>query len=258
MYRRVYGFSTGMSHTKNIEPNSPLFKRAAGALIAWIAGLILLLTALGCSSMQPAMTMQQMAADPPPKETLVPGDVVDIKFFYTPELNENQQMIRPDGTITLQLVGKVTAQGKTPVELKQELVKLFTPHLKKPAVEVIVRNKNDRKVYVAGEVNNPGVVEIPGELTALEAIKRAGGFKIPRGDARNVLVVRQKNGKQTGCVLDLKKVMEGQEEQSFFLQPHDVIYVPPTTIAKVNNWVEQYINRNLPQVSGIAAGVAVP
>jgi hypothetical protein len=83
----------------------------------------------------------------------------------------------------------------------------------------------------------------------VEAIKRVGGFNIPRGDPSNVLVVRQKNGKQTGCVLNLKKVMEGQEEPSFFLQPHDVIYVPPTTIAKVNNWVEQYISRNLPQIS---------
>jgi polysaccharide biosynthesis/export protein len=223
-----------------------------------IAAAVLFLVVTGCSTMQPAVTPSQMAADPPPKETLVPGDVVDIKFFYTPELNEKDQMIRPDGTITLQLLGKVTAQGKTPEELKRELIKLYGPQLKKPEVEVIVRTKNDRKVYVGGEVNNPGVVEIPGELTALEAIKRAGGFKIPRGDAKNVLVVRQKDGKQTGCVLDLKKVMEGREEQSFFLQPHDVIYVPPTTISKVNNWVEQYINRNLPQISGISAGMAIP
>jgi polysaccharide export outer membrane protein len=226
------------------------------AIILVVSLLVLVVT--GCSAMQPSTTPSQMAADPPPKETLVPGDVVDVKFFYTPELNEKDQMIRPDGTITLQLVGKVTAQGMTPVELKQELVKRFTPHLKKPEVEVIVRTKNDRKVYVSGEVNNPGVVEIPGELTALEAIKRAGGFKIPRGDARHVLVVRQKNGKQTGCVLDLKKVMEGQEEESFFLQPHDVVYVPPTSIAKANYWVEQYINRMLPQVSGLGLGPVIP
>jgi polysaccharide biosynthesis/export protein len=223
-----------------------------------IAAAVLVLVVTGCSSMQPAVTMEQMAADPPPKETLVPGDVVDVKFFYTPELNENQQMIRPDGTITLQLVGKVMAQGKTPVELKHELVQLFTPHLKKPAVEVIVRTKNDRKVYVSGEVNNPGIVEIPGELTALEAINKAGGFKIPRGDARNVLVVRQKDGKQTGCVLDLKTVMEGQEKQAFYLQPHDVIYVPPTTIAKANNWVEQYFIRMIPVPASLGMGFTAP
>jgi protein involved in polysaccharide export with SLBB domain len=258
MYSRVYAVRTGLSHAKNIEPNTLLFKRAAGALMAWIAGLIFLLTALGCSTMQPAVTMEQMAADPPPKETLVPGDVVDVKFFYTPELNEKDQMIRPDGTITLQLLGKVMAQGKTPEELKRELIKLYGPQLKKPEVEVIVRTKNDRKVYVGGEVKNPGVVEMPGELTALEAIKRAGGFNIPRGDASNVLIVRQKDGKQTGCVLDLKKVMEGQEKQAFFLQPHDVIYVPPTTIAKANNWVEQYITRMLPQISGVGAGLTIP
>jgi protein involved in polysaccharide export with SLBB domain len=218
----------------------------------------LIFALFGCAKMQPALTANQMAADPPPKETLVPGDVVDVKFFYTPELNEKDQMIRPDGTITLQLLGKVVAQGKTPEELKRDLIKLYGLQLKKPEVEVIVRTKQDRKVYVSGEVRNPGVVEIPGELTALEAIKRAGGFNIPRGDASNVLIVRQKNGKQTGCILDLKKVMEGQAEQTFFLQPHDVIYVPPTTIAKVNNWVDQYINRNLPQFSGMSPGMTVP
>jgi polysaccharide export outer membrane protein len=235
----------------SFQPNirSPL----ARVIIIFLLFIVL----FGCSSMHPAVTMEQMTADPPAKETLMPGDVIDVKFFYTPDLNENQ-MIRSDGTISLQLVSKVTAKGKTPAELSQELVRLYAPYLKKPAVEVIVRTKNDRKVYVSGEVKTPGVVEMPGELTALEAIKRAGGFNIPRGDPSNVLVVRQKDGRQTGCVLNLKKVMEGQEEPSFFLQPHDVIYVPPTTIAKVNNWVDQYINRNLPQVTGVAAGLTVP
>jgi polysaccharide export outer membrane protein len=200
----------------------------------------------GCASMKPALTAKQMAADPPPKETLVPGDVVDVKFYYTPELNENQ-MVRPDGTITLQLVGKVVAQGKTPKELRNDLIRLYAPQLKKPEIEVLVRTKNDRKVYVGGEVNTPGVVELPGELTALEAIKKAGGFKVPSADLKNVLLVRQKDGKEYGCLLDISKVLEGQESQSVFLQPHDIIYVPPTGITQVNNWVEQHINRMLPR-----------
>jgi polysaccharide export outer membrane protein len=209
--------------------------------------LLFIIALSGCARMQPALTASQMVADPPPKETLVPGDVVDVKFFYTPDLNENQ-MVRPDGTITLQLIGKVMAQGKTPQELRNDLIKLYTPELKKPEIEVMVRTKNDRKVYVGGEVNTPGVVELPGELTALEAIKKAGGFKAPSADMRNVLLVRQKNGKQYGCLLDVKKALEGQEDQSVFLQPHDVIYVPPTKITQVNNWVEQHVNRMIPRM----------
>jgi polysaccharide export outer membrane protein len=214
----------------------------------------LLFLLVGCARMQPAMTMDQLAADPPSKETLVPGDVVDVKFYYTPELNENQ-MIRPDGTITMQLIGKVMAQGKTPEELRRDLIRLYGPELKKPEVEVIIKNKEDRKVYVAGEVKNPGLVEIPGKLTVLEAIKRAGGFKRPEANIRKVLLVRQENGKNAGCVMDMQKVLEGQEEQVVYLHPHDVVYVPPTSLTKVNDWVEQSINRMMPR---LPLGVAVP
>jgi protein involved in polysaccharide export with SLBB domain len=188
-----------------------------------------------------------LAADPPPKETLVPGDVIDVKFYYTPELNENQ-MIRPDGTITMQLIGKVMAQGKTPKELRRDLIRLYGPELKKPEVEVIIKTKDDRKVYVGGEVKNPGLVEIPGQLSVLEAIKRAGGFKRPEANIRKVLLVRQENGAHVGCVLDMEKVLEGQEERVVYLHPRDVVYVPATSITKVNDWVDQCISRMLPRI----------
>ena len=71
-------------------------------------------------------------------------------------------MVRPDGTITLQLVGKVKAQGKTPEALRNDLLRLYGPELKKPKIEVLVRNKSDRKVYVSGEVKTPGSVELKG------------------------------------------------------------------------------------------------
>jgi protein involved in polysaccharide export with SLBB domain len=226
---------------------NPLIKPKIGSLMGVIVGTFLLFATLGCSGMQPAVTSSQMAADPPPKETLVSGDEVEVKFFYTPDLNE-KQLIRPDGTITLQLVGKVAAQGKTPRELRYDLIRLYTPELKKPEIEVLVRNKSDRKVYVGGEVKTPGTLEMKGDLTVLEAIKQAGGFVRPGADIRNVLVVRQRDGKQSGCVLNLQKAMEGQEEPLFLLQPRDVVYVPPTSITKTNDWVLQYVTRMLPQV----------
>lgn len=226
---------------------NPLIKPKIGSLMGVIVGTFLLLATLGCSGMHPALTASQMAADPPPKETLVPGDEVEVKFFYTPDLNE-KQMIRPDGTITLQLVGKVVAQEKTAQELRNDLIRLYTPELKKPEIEVLVRTKSDRKVYVGGEVKTPGTLEMKGDLTVLEAIKQAGGFVRPGADIRNVLVVRQRNGKQSGCVLNLQKAMEGKEEPPFLLQPRDVVYVPPTSITKANDWVEQYVNRMLPRI----------
>jgi protein involved in polysaccharide export with SLBB domain len=235
---------------RGIEAEMKRFKeREMKTLISYcwakFAVALLLVAVMGCSGMQPAVTAGQMIAESPPPETLQPGDVVDVKFFTTPELNESQ-IVRPDYSISLQLVGKVNVKGKTPEALRQGLFKLFAPQLKNPDVTVILRKKDDRRVFVTGEVTTPGMLEMPGDLTALEAIARAGGFKIPNADIRNVLVVRHKDGKNYGCVIDLKKVFTGQEEQVFALQPRDVIYVPPTAITKTNNWVDQYINKMIP------------
>jgi protein involved in polysaccharide export with SLBB domain len=222
------------------------FKKVPSMWIIWF--LLLLLVAACGGGMQPTMTLDQVVAEPPPKEGLGPGDALEIKFLNTPEFNENQ-VVRPDGTIKLQLLGNVDVRGKSPEELRKKLVKAYAPQLKRPDVVVLVRTKEDRKVYVTGEVNTPGVVDIPGNMTILEAITKAGGFRTPSSDPSQVLVVRQKNDKQQGFVVNLRGALQGRETQAVLLQPHDVIYVPPSSIAKVNNWVEVYVNRMLPKLS---------
>jgi polysaccharide biosynthesis/export protein PslD len=208
---------------------------------------IMVLTVTGCSTMHPAMTLQQLKDNPPSPETLVPGDVLDVRFFYTPKLNANE-MVQPDGTITLQLIGQVKAQGKTPEELQRDLIKLYAAQLRKPDIQVIVKDRNDRKVYVSGEVKNPGVIKMPGELTLLEAIKQAGGFNRTSADLKNVLIVRQVNGKQSGALVNMKKVLSGEEEKVVYLQPRDVIYIPPKGITKANDWIEKHVNSMLPRI----------
>jgi protein involved in polysaccharide export with SLBB domain len=217
--------------------------------IVWMVvtvALLLLFITQGCSGGRPAATANQMASEPPPIETLAPGDVVEVKFFKTPELNESQ-MVRSDGNVSLQLIGNVKVQGKTPEELRNHLIKLYASQLKQPELVVIVRTKQDRRVFVSGEVNTPGAQDMPGQLTLLEAIKKAGGLKDLTADTSNVLVLRQKNGKYSGCVVNMDNVLKGKEEETFFLQPRDAVYVPTTAITKVNNWVEQYINRMIPR-----------
>jgi polysaccharide export outer membrane protein len=177
----------------------------------------------------------------------MPGDVLDVKFFYTPKLNAHE-MVQPDGTISLQLIGQVKAQGKTAEELQKDLIKLYSSQLRQPDIQVIVEERNDRKVYVSGEVKNPGVIKMPGELTLLEAIKQAGGFNRASADLKNVLIVRHINGKQSGALVNMQKVLSGKEEQMVYLQPRDVIYVPPKGITKANDWMEKHINNMLPRI----------
>lgn len=182
---------------------------------------------------------------PPPRIALAPGDVVELKFFYTPQLNETQT-VRPDGKIALQLVGEVDVQEKTPAEVRRDLLELYAPHLEELEVAVIVRSFWNRRVFVGGQVITPGIVEMPGKITVLEAITQAGGFDLREAELKNVVVIRHRDGRRYGHALDLKAAIAGDKTAPFFLQPQDIVYVPRTKIAKVNQWIDQHINKIIP------------
>ena len=206
---------------------------------------------LGCQSVPRYPSASEMGPILPPRVALAPGDVVEVKFFYTPQLNETQT-VRPDGKIMLLLVGEIEVQGKTPAELRSELVKRCTPLLEKgPEVAVIVRSFFNRRVFVGGQVMTPGVVEMPGKLTVLGAIMQAGGFDMREAEVRNVVVIRHRDAQRYGYSLNLKPALTGDETQSFFLEPQDIVYVPRTQIAKVNQWVDQNINKIIPKTGFI-------
>jgi polysaccharide export outer membrane protein len=209
--------------------------------------LLCLLALASCQSAKVQQSPFVPMLEPDMKVTFAPGDEIEVKFFYVPELNEIQT-VRPDGKITLQLVGEVIAQGKTPIELKNELINLYESELKNPEVAVFVRSLSNQRVYVGGEVNAPGVIELPrATITVLEAIIQAGGFNMELANVEKVVVIRQKGEKYYKTFLNYKEALEGKEKMPVFhLEPLDIVYIPRTTIAKVNQWIEQHINRIIP------------
>ena len=210
----------------------------------------LVVMSLGGSQMSPARPVAEMAVEPRAPLTLGAGDVIDVKHFYVPELDESQ-IVRPDGYMALPLIGEVKVEGKTPTQLQKELVMRYEPHLKKPQLTVLVRRVYDSRVWVTGEVKRPGAVQMPGRLTVLEAITEVGGGTRPTADLRQVLVVRQKDGRHYGCLVDVKETLTGQAGNQFVLQPRDVVYVPPTSITRANDWVDQYLNKMVPQIRNV-------
>jgi len=199
----------------------------------------------GCQSEQSNPNLSKTEGINPPRVNLAPGDVVEVKFFYTPELNESQT-VRPDGKITLQLIGEIKVEGKSPAELRDELLRLYEPQLKDPEVAVIIRSFYDRRVFVGGQVMTPGIIEMPGKMTVLEAIMRAGGFDLREAEVRNVVIIRHKDGQRYGYSVNLKSALEGNETEQFFLEPKDIVYVPRTEIAKLGQWIDQHINKIIP------------
>ncbi len=174
-----------------------------------------------------------------------PGDVIDIKFFHTPEINESQT-IRPDGKISLQLLGDFIAAGKTPDSLREELLVAYKNHLTNPEITVIAKSLNSRKVYVGGEVNAPGLIPIPGHMTAIEAIMNAGGFNMVSAKTGNVVLLRFSENKWHGTIIKMDDMIKGKEQISIHLEPRDILYVPRTTITKIDQWIDLHINKIIP------------
>lgn len=196
-----------------------------------------------------SQTSDFLAVDPKaasgPRIIFEPGDVIEVRFFYTPELDITQT-VRPDGRISLQLIPEVIAQGKTAAELREELIRLYDPHLRAPEISVVARSFYNQRVFVGGEVLRPGVVQMPGRMTALEAIMEVGGFDIRAAERKSVIVIRYAGGRRLAYKLDLKQAVAGKESEPFYLQPKDIIHVPRTSIARLNQWIDQHINKLIP------------
>lgn len=178
---------------------------------------------------------------------LQPGDELDVKFFYNPELNESL-VIRPDGGISLQLVDDVQAAGMAPAELREHLKELYAPTLRRPEVAVILRKYGSQKVFVSGEVANPGVVvlEAARPLSALQAIMSTGGFR-PSAARSSVVVLRQDAGAEARFIkLDLQAHLEQKSREDILLRPFDIVYVPQIEIGEVAQFFELYVNRIVP------------
>ena len=171
------------------------------------------------------------------------GDDLDIKFFYTKDMNETIK-VRPDGFISLQLVDDVKAAGLTPQELDDELTKRYAPHLKNPVITVIVRSFPGFRAYVGGEVAVPQLVSLEGGLTPLQAIFRAGGVRTTANMKSVVLIRKGPRGEAISYQLDLSDnaISEAQRDLRVALKSSDVIYVPRSPIANANLFVQQYIS----------------
>jgi polysaccharide biosynthesis/export protein len=179
-----------------------------------------------------------------------PGDTLDIKFFYNPDLNESV-LVLPDGRISLQLVRNVTAAGKTPEELTTELTEKYEPLLASTQITVFVRILNSQKIYVDGEVGHPGTVPLAGPMTVLQSIAAAGGLKETARTNELVIIRKGLDKRPMVLTLDARKIIDGTDtSQDIELTAADIVFVPKSPIGNVNQWVDLYIRRNIPIGTG--------
>lgn len=137
-------------------------------------------------------------------------DTLSIRVFQEPELTFDEISVNSAGTFNYPFVGEVTAEGKTPIELSRELeAGLGTRYIRNPQVVVGVVSSAAQRVTVDGMVNSPGVYEIAGTSSLLEAIARAKGLQFAAVDDE-VIVFREIEGERYGAVFNLKHIREGR------------------------------------------------
>jgi polysaccharide biosynthesis/export protein len=174
-----------------------------------------------------------------------PGDHLAVKFYLNPDLNE-EVVIRPDGKISLQLIGEMQAAGSEPGALATHIEEAYRSELSTPRVTVLVRELGGR-IYVGGEVGEPGIVPLSDNLTLVGAVQAAGGFLPGAHLSQVVLIRRDANGRPVGYMVDVRPVIGGTDAgQDVPLRPYDIAFVPRSKIADVDLFVQQYVRDLLP------------
>ena len=151
-------------------------------------------------------------------------DVLLIRVWRDAEVS-GQVMVRPDGKITLQLLGEIQAAGLTPEALTQVIYDGMAKlkQLAKSEVTVTVMQVNSRKYFVQGEVGRPGAYPLLVPTTVLEALGLSGGFKEFANSKK--IVIMHRDGTQSH--FNYKEVIHGKKlETNIQLQPGDQVYVP--------------------------------
>ena len=164
---------------------------------------------------------------PPPsvKYTIGPEDVLKIDVWKEPELSVTVP-VRTDGKISLPLIRDVLVVGLTPLQLQEELTRKLSQYVENPTVSVIVDQINSLKIFVVGNVENPGVFDAKREINIVQAIAMAGGFT-EWANRRNITVFRKYGGAEQVIKVNYNKIVSGEHpELNIPLQPGDTINVP--------------------------------
>jgi polysaccharide export outer membrane protein len=222
--------------------------RAAAAMI--VAALALGACSQASESLPPIPLVSSPQSGTPaalPSYRTQVGDILDVRLFLNPELNE-EVAVRPDGMISTTLAEDIPALNRTPAEISADLREHYKATLKDPRISVIVHSFAPNRIYVAGEVTNPGeFITVGPNLTVSQAIARAGGVKLS-AQRNNIFVIRRgPDDKPEAFAVDYYGIIKGTAPQEDArLAQYDVVYVPRTGIYEAWTFWNQFVQQFVP------------
>jgi polysaccharide export outer membrane protein len=161
-----------------------------------------------------------------------PDDVLVITVWDQKDLDQTVQ-VRPDGKISLPLVGEMDAGGLTVAELSSRLTTLYSRTVKGAQVTVSVKEIRSRPVYFIGGVAKPGPLQLTQDLTLLQALSSVGGA-LPTADLESAFVQRGANR----IPINIQEIMRGNMAQNVRLQPGDTVVLPNAATVYVQGEVK--------------------
>jgi len=192
-----------------------------GGLVAGLAAPAMAQTPAAAAAAKAPRPADQ-GVEVPAEYVVGAGDVLGINFWRDPDMT-GDVTVRPDGRITLPLLGDVDTSGLTPEELKLKITKLASKLIEDPTVTVIVRTINSRRVFISGAVRTPGAHPVNGPLTVMHLISLAGGLT-EYADKKNITIIR---AGQPPLKFNYNDVEKGKNlAQNILLKPGDQVVVP--------------------------------
>ncbi len=172
------------------------------------------------------VTRHPFVIQPSEDYTIGPQDVLNINVWKEPEISRTVP-VRPDGKISLPLVGDIVANGLTPAQLEEKIAEKLSDYVSDPEVTVIVQAINSRKFNMVGQIAAPGTYDLTRRLTVLDAIAQAGG-PVDFAKVKKIYILRLlKNGERLRIPFNYKQVIKGKNfHQNVDLEPGDTIVIP--------------------------------
>jgi polysaccharide biosynthesis/export protein len=183
-------------------------------------------------SAAPTQAPPPEAAAPPlaPKGTvdpdyvIGPSDTIEVNVFNEPKFSGSLP-VRPDGMISISLLGDIPASGLTPMQLGAEITSRLKKLITDPSVTVSVLAINSKRIYLVGEVGKVGPLPMTPGMTPLQAIATAGGPS-PYANIKHIYILRTVNGAQQKIAFNYKKAVKDGDMQGVTLISGDTIVIP--------------------------------
>jgi polysaccharide export outer membrane protein len=195
--------------------------------------LLLLVLLVGCSAPD-----HPREASPAPFEfRLGPGDKIGVSVWKEDLALETE--IGPDGAISFPLIGRVDLSGLTLDEARVQLASRLKTHITTPTVTITLKEMRSKVIHVMGEVYRPGTVPFVRGANVVSAIQAAGSYISPTANITEIRVVRDRVTTPKVFRLDLEKIISA-EDTDMYLEPGDLVYVPPRGITSWDRAVRQF------------------